>query len=262
MKTSIFTNIRAKIIALMLLGIAGMLIITTTNIVFDQKKDKNIEVGRNSQMISELILKMVMIEERFIASGDKTQLADLTELNEKMHLTLKSIEENTSDTKILEVVTGINSLSETHSKIFAETSQNLTLMNKGRADFRNTNETLIKELWLIIAQIDETETLLLMEGEFIKSEEKLLQGKLKDLISFDGTKTINLLNLISSGDSKDYLLKSKDLSVKLKKMTCDIEAVLAILDSNERNNSWNTISTFIKNNKIQEDLIYKFWGNN
>lgn len=57
MKTSIFTSIRAKIIALMLLGIAGMVIITATNTIFDLKKNQNIEVGRNSQSIAQIILQ-------------------------------------------------------------------------------------------------------------------------------------------------------------------------------------------------------------
>ena len=75
MKTSIFTSIRAKIISLMLLGIAGMVIIAATNTIFDLKKNQNIEVGRNSQTIAQTILQSMMLEEQFIASSDVDKLA-------------------------------------------------------------------------------------------------------------------------------------------------------------------------------------------
>ncbi|MCD6292071.1 MAG: HAMP domain-containing protein [Deltaproteobacteria bacterium] len=262
MKTSIFTSIKAKIIALMLLGIIGMLIITTTNILFDQKKNQIIEVGLDSQVISELILKMVMFEERFIANGDKNHLARVTEFDEKMRTTLKTIEQNTSNSQIVEIAARIASLLAEHKVIFTDTSKNLTRMNQTRSDFKKTDDTIIKGLKQVITQIDDRETMLLMEGESIKSEEKLLKSQMKDLISFDGGKTINLLNLFSTNDSKNYLLQAKDLIARHKKMIHDTEVVIAIIKSAERDQAWNKLSSLFQQNQKQEELIFKLWGYN
>jgi len=262
MKTSIFTNIRAKIVALMLLGIAGMIIITTTNFVFDQKKNQNIDVGRNSQTISETILQTVMLEERFIANGDKTLLNRITELNEKMHNTLEAIKNNAPNKKILELVTAIDPITDKHAEIFTKTSQNLTLMNKTRSEFKATDDEVIKLLNMNIAKIDEKQTMLLMEGDEISSQELLFKGQLKDMIAFEGLKTINLLNLLSTGNSKAYLKNSQDNATKLKKMFHDIEVVLEIVKDTDHNQAWKKLSTLIVSNKTKEDLIFKLWKNN
>jgi methyl-accepting chemotaxis protein len=262
MKTSIFTNIRAKIVTLMLLGIAGMIIITTTNFVFDQKKNQNIDVGRNSQTVSEIILETVMLEERFITNGDKTLLNRITELNKKMHNTLAAIKANAPNKKILALVTAINPITDKHTEIFNKTSQNLTLMNKSRGKFKATDDEIIKQLNLCIAKIDEKQTMLLMEGDEISSQELLFKGQMKDMIAFNGLKTINLLNLLSSGDSKAYLKNSQDNANKMKKMFHDINVVLDILKDTEHSQAWKKLSTQIVSNKTQEDLIFKLWENN
>ena len=101
MKTSIFTSIRAKIIALMLLGIAGMVIITATNTIFDLKKNQNIEVGRNSQSIAQIILQAMMLEEQFIASNDAAKLSSIETLRGEMQTTLETITDTTDNTEIL-----------------------------------------------------------------------------------------------------------------------------------------------------------------
>ncbi len=262
MKTSIFTNIRAKIVALMLLGIAGMIIITTTNFVFDQKKNQAIDVGRNSQMVSEIILKTVMLEERFIASGDKTLLNGITELNKKIRNTLESVKANAPDKKILTLITAIEPITDKHAEIFAKTSQNLTLMNKTKSEFKTTDDEIIKRLHQSIAKIDEKQTMLLMEGDEISSQELLFKGQMKDMIAFDGLKTINLLNLLSSGNTKTYLKSSQANASKLKKMFHDIDVVLDIIKDTERNQSWKKLSALIVSNKTREDLIFKLWKNN
>ena len=262
MKTSIFTNIRAKIIALMLLGIAGMVIITTTNFVFDQKKNQSIDVGRNSQTVSATILEMVMLEERFIANGEKTLLNKITELNQTMRNTLKSIKNAAPNKKILDLVATIEPLADKHTDFFTKTSQNLTLMNKTRGEFKATDDEIIKHLKASIANIDAKQTMLLMEGDEISSQELLFKGQMKDLIAFNGLKTINLLNLLSSSNSKAYQKKSQDNAVQKKKMFHDIGVVLDIINDAEHNQSWKKLATLFSSDKTQEDLIFKLWNNN
>ena len=61
----------------MLLGIIGMSLITLTNIYFDQQKEGNIDIGRKSQSISRQILKTMMLEEHYIASGKEDILESI-----------------------------------------------------------------------------------------------------------------------------------------------------------------------------------------
>ncbi len=262
MKTSIFTNIRAKIITLMLLGIAGMAIITITNFVFDQKKNQNIRVERDSREIAGNIMEMVMLEERFIANGDKNQLSTIDELNQKMQGTLEDIKKGTSDKKILGAIQEITALTKEHASLFAETSKNLTSLNKYKGELKTTDDNIIKQLNQSVGQIDGKQSMLLMEGEEITSQELLFKGQMKDMATFNESKTIVFLGLLSSGDSKTYLNRTQELTAKLKKMFHDIDVILDILKDNEHNQTWKKISSLIVSNKTKEELIFKLWNKN
>ena len=262
MKTSIFTSIRAKIIALMLLGIAGMVIITATNTIFDLKKNQNIEVGRNSQSIAQIILQAMMLEEQFIASNDAAKLSSIETLRTEMQTTLETIKGTTDNTEILEVVEQINSLTLRHASIFNETTKNLSLEAKTRRDFKETDDAIISALNKVMQQIDEKETMMLMEAEYISTEEKLVRAKMKDFIAFDSGKTVNLLNLFIFADIKSYLQQTQNLTAKLTKMVGDTKSLLEISKSEELDQSWKKITNLMNTSKTQETLLYKTWSTN
>ncbi|MEA1922389.1 MAG: HAMP domain-containing methyl-accepting chemotaxis protein [Pseudomonadota bacterium] len=260
MKTSIFTSIRAKIISLMLLGIAGMLIITATNIIFDLQKNQNIEVGRNSQMIAQIILKSMMLEEQFIASNNKELLSSIETLKNDMQTTLSTIKSTTDNQEILGVVEQIVSQSSEHAAIFSQTSKTLNLLTETRTKFKQTDDTIIANLNKTISGIDERETMMLMEGEFISTEEQLVRTKMKDFISFDGIKTVNLLNLFIFGDTKSYQGHTHDFAEKLKKLIGETKDLLSLAKIEELNNSADRIFVLMATNKEQEDLLFKTWS--
>ncbi len=259
MKTSIFTSIRAKIIFLMLLGVAGMVIITATNTIFDQKKTKNIEIAHNSQQISESILKAMMLEEQFIASNDSAILPSIKKLRGEMRAALSSIKNTTDNDMILKITTELESLSRKHVEIFNETSKTLNLLTKTRLDFKKTDDAIIAELSKTVKYIDDRETSLLMEGEIIPTEEKLVGGMMKDFISADGAKTVNILNLFIFADTEKYLEQTKLFNAKLAKMVEDIKNILGLAKSKELDQAWEKVSALMATNLEQEKLLYRTW---
>ncbi len=104
----------------MLLGIAGMVIITATNTIFDLKKNQNIEIGRNSQLIAQIILQSMMLEEQFIATSDATKLTSITTLQEEIQTTLNTIKNTTDNNEIIKVVKEIDSSTSKHAKILTK----------------------------------------------------------------------------------------------------------------------------------------------
>jgi len=259
MKTSIFTSIRAKIIFLMLLGVAGMVIITATNTIFDQKKTKNIEIAHNSQQISESILKAMMLEEQFIASNDSAILPSIKKLRGEMRSALSSIKNTTDNDMILKISTELESLSRKHVEIFNETSKTLSLLTKTRLDFKKTDDAIIAELSKTVKYINDRETSLLMEGEIIPTEEKLVGGMMKDFISADGAKTVNILNLFIFADTEKYLEQTKLFNAKLAKMVEDIKNILGLAKSKELDQAWEKVSALMATNLEQEKLLYRTW---
>lgn len=260
MKTSIFTSIRAKIIALMLLGIAGMVIITATNTIFDLKKNQNIEVGRNSQLIAQIILKSMMLEEQYIASNDTAKLSAIKTLQGEMQTTLTTIKSTTNSSEILKEIEQIDSLTSKHSEIFNKTTENLTLLNKTRLSFKKTDDTIIFELNKVMHEIDQKETMMLMEAEYISTEEKLIREKMKDFIAFNTGKTVNLLNLFSFADTKSYLQQNQTFATELTKMVEDTKSFLELAKSEELNQAMKKIFALMATIKSQETLLFKTWG--
>jgi len=259
MKTSIFTSIRAKIIFLMLLGIAGMVIITATNTIFDLKKTKNIEIARNSQQISESILRAMMLEKQFIASNDPAILPSIKKLRGEMRAALSSIKKTTDNKEILTITAQLESLTRKHVEIFDETSKTLNLMTKTRINFKETDDAIIAELGKAVKYISDRETSLLMEGEFLSTEEKLVSTMMKDFISADGAKTVNILNLFIFADTENYVEQTKNFNAKLAKMVEDIKNILGLAKSEALNQAWERVSALMNTNREQESLLYKTW---
>jgi len=259
MKTSIFTSIRAKIFSLMLLGVSGMLILSITNSIFDHKKSLDMQVAGGSQQIESNIIETMMLEEQFISRNTRELLPKITALRQAIDNTLKTIRPLTSNTEIQKNLQQVEKLLEEHGKIFKQVSETISLIAQSRKDFRQTDDRIIAELNLTINKINEKETLKLMEGEFLSEEEKLVGALMKDFISFDSGKTVNLLNLFIFGDTERYLANSQAFEKKLAKMIGDLENILSLAKVEELNQAWNKILALIKKNREQEKKLFDLW---
>ncbi|MBN2810068.1 MAG: HAMP domain-containing protein [Deltaproteobacteria bacterium] len=260
MKNSIFTSIRAKIISLMLLGIAGMVIIAATNIIFDLKKNQDIEVGRNSQLITRIILKAMMYEEQFIASSDTNKLTSIKSLQDEMQTVLTDIKNTSKHPEILKELDKITALTKQHAAIFDETSEKLDLLNKARVKFKEIDDSIVGELNKAIVKVNERETAMLMEGEYLSTEEILVRTKMKDFIAFDSGKTVNLLTLLIFADTGNYLKQTQALAAQLKIMIEEANSLLLLAKSEELNKVLAHVFTMMENRTIQENLVFESWS--
>ncbi|MBN2705930.1 MAG: methyl-accepting chemotaxis protein [Deltaproteobacteria bacterium] len=256
---TVFTSIRAKIIALMLLGIIGMSLITFTNIYFDRQKAGNIEIGRSSQSISRQILKIMMLEEHFIATGQEKSLAAIALAQQDVEKNLTGIKQLTKEPAIIGALAKISSLNQSHNEIFAQTSANLKLLTETRKQFKLTDDRIIALLQQVIHTIDERETALLMEGEYISTEETLLRTKAKDFIAFNGVKTVNLLNLFIFAEVDKYLAQKKTFTASLNKMIGDTRNIADLAGIAAHQQAWQQIFTLIDKNRGQEEEIFAGW---
>jgi len=243
----------------MLLGVAGMIVITATNTIFDQKKNENIEVAYNSQQISESILQAMMLEEKFINTEDPAILPAIRKLREKMQAALHFIKNTTVNDKISKATTELESLARKHVEIFNKISKTLDLLTKTRISFKKTDDAIIAELNKTINHINQRETSLIMEGEIIPTEEKLVGSMMKDFISADGAKTVNILNLFTFADIENYLEQTKAFKNKLAKMVEDIKNILGLAKSKELNEAWERVYALMTTNLEQENLLYRTW---
>ena len=177
-----------------------------------------------------------------------------------MQTTLDVIKNTSDNPEILKEIEEITSLANKHADIFGDTSRTLALLNKTRLNFKETNDAIIASLNNVMHKIDEKETMMLMEAEYISTEEKLVRAKMKDFIAFDGSKTVNLLNLFIFSDTKSYLQQTQSLTTQLAKMVEDTESLLGLANSEELSQAWKKITNLIKTNKTQESLLYKTWN--
>ena len=132
-------------------------------------------------------------------------------------------------------------------------------MTKTRLDFKETDDAIIAELSKTVKYINDRETSLLMEGEFISTEEKLVETMMKDFISADGAKTVNILNLFIFADTENYQEQTKVFKAKLAKMVDDIKNILGLAKSTELNQAWEKIYALMTTNLEQENLLYRTW---
>ncbi|MBN2706438.1 MAG: methyl-accepting chemotaxis protein, partial [Deltaproteobacteria bacterium] len=259
MKASILTSIKAKIISLMLLGIAGMVISTATNTFFDHQKNRNIEIGRHSQRISQIILESMMLEELFIGSSDNELLPRIAALDEDMNHTLEAIKTASAVPEILKAAADIAALNTGHDEIFHTTSEKLIFFNQTREKFKKTDDQLIEALQMVINQINAKETAMLIDDGYIPSEEKLMREKMKDFFAFDSGKTVNILNLFIFADVETYQKRSLAFAKQQDRMIDELTNILGLAKSDYLNQAWGKIYGLIQNNREQEKLLFETW---
>ncbi len=259
MNTSVFTSIRAKIFILMLLGIAGMIILTATNTIFDQKKNRNFSISRSSQEIARNILETIMLEGKYISHQNPALLPRIAGKRKEAARALKTIDELSDTPEIEKLAAGIAAASREHVELFSAITRLLSRLNNSRQDFKQTNEQIDSLITQAIRKSDDKERRLLMEGETIDPNEKLTVALIKDILTFNAEKSVNLLDLFIFAEPDKYLKRCEELERHRKAIFRETENITVIIKEQELIKTWQQLKALIALQQQTESAIFSFW---
>jgi len=253
-------TIKSKIILLAVVGILGLLISAAVNTVVNVQKRKDIALAKNSQVITQIILKEVLLSNT--TSTSNPMVKEFSELHAHAkdilsQIQVLAVDEKTSATATT-VVDNENQLAEIFLKI---TAINQTIDNYKNSTLEESAKVgeLVRNM---IGLINQEETMLAMEGELLPAVTMAFRDEIKNTRSLVDSRTIAGQNLFLLGDGDVFAEKIGSLRDQTQKISRNIQTLLSGVNSKEYTESWTQIKQlFIKLSEL-EDLVYTKWKNN
>lgn len=163
----LFSGIRAKIILLAVLGFLGSCLVEWVNVYWIGAMNRDIEVGRKSQEIVRLTLDAMLLEEKYINTGDKTLLETIVVDERDRKAIISEIAALSTDPRIRQAAGIISRSSEEHAGIFSEITQTIETVDRHRNAVSETVLEISAGIGAVIDAVNKSETDLLMQGELL-----------------------------------------------------------------------------------------------
>ena len=263
-------SIRSRIITLPVLGIIGIIAITGVNQYLDLSNRNNIRISRQSQEVGRSVLGIMLIEEKFINSMEASLLTDLDERGQDLEQRIANIKALADRATVHAMADRLRSAHESHGVLFSQVAANLQRMATLKKDLSATAKKAKNHLDKIIQSIEEEETMLFYEGEYLAMDKSGLRKELKDVIALNNDRLMNIRDLFVYHDmniyeeakrkiAEDFELKASNVSVMLQTMDTpeflenwqDFQNTSAALDGFET----DVTGTWVKNNRLSAELL-------
>ncbi len=257
-----FSSIRAKIVILPALGILGMGVIAGANKYLDVKKDMDIVVGRESQAASEGIIRIMMTEEQFVNRHEKDLLLEYRKHQEGLRKTMLKVKSTAVDSGIKQLADSLIKTEKDHAAIFEKMVQNIRSMDKGKRDLANRMQQMNASLHKIVSSIDNEESMLITEGEFLDPTKGGARKEINSFLGYGNEKMMNIQNLLLFSDAGKYREAKKNVEAKMQLLQKNIKTVLHAINSSDFSNIWKTVEEDVPVIARLENLVFEEWSKN
>ncbi len=257
-----FSSIRAKIVILPVLGILGMVFIAGVNKYLDINKDKDIVVGREIQAASEGILRIMMTEEQFVNRHEKDLLLEYGNHQEGLRKTMLKVQSNSVDNEIKKLADSFIKTEKDHAAIFEEMVQNIGSMDKGKRDLANRMHQMNASLRKIVSSIDNEESMLITEGEFLDPTKGGARKEINAFLSYGNEKMMNIQSLLLFSDVGKYKEAKNNVEEKMQLLRKNIKTVLQAINFSDFSNIWKGVEEDMPVIAQLENLVFEEWSKN
>ena len=179
--------IRNKILMLVILGIIGVASISGFAKYSAIKKNTYMRVLQQSQNAKAVMLQIMMAEEKFINTLDKSELSSLDEYKKNLNEALNEIRSFDVGTEIASDAANMSQTEAEHDRIFQMIAQGLSDISKAKSDLITGISSVNTNLKKVLDAIEEEETALFYQGVAGLSGGKVANGKMTLPFSVGGT---------------------------------------------------------------------------
>lgn len=257
-----FSSVRARIILLIVLGIAGMCVLGVMNQYIEYSKDKDIVAGREGQALSANILRIMKTQEAFINSHKEAALKNYQEQREAFSNAVTGILSATSDKKTTSLAEGIRNLEQNHTGIFSQMVENVDAMDKMRNKLKSELKEMNSILEKIIASIDQKETELMMEGDSLDTTQIGARREIKGFLNYGNDRMLNILSLLLFADMDQYMGKKAVLQKTRTLAVNNLATMIKATGSDTYSEEWEKVSGYLDRIDQAEEAVLSGWTMN
>ena len=256
------SGVTTKIILLASIGVIGLLVVAGINIVLDLSMDKDSRVSRNSQEIVRLSLQGILLEEKYINTGDEALISSINENGSKRQEITPIIKSITKDERVRQSADQIEVMAQKHTKAFANIIDNIAIIDRDRNAITEKMLQLSQNISRVVEAITQEETELMYEGESLDSSKLALRDEFKVLMSAFDQKLLNIQNLFVFNDAKRFEDTRVKFNDKIALTFKNAEPMLKIINSGEFNTIYSDIGNSFTVIDSLETSVFTEWQKN
>jgi methyl-accepting chemotaxis protein len=256
-------TVRAKIILLSLLGIFGTCAVAGIHKYLNASNNTNLEIGRKSQAIVGNILQVMMTEEKFINSGNKSLLSDYEGYQKQLRKTITEVKSLADEDAIKELAEKIIQLETEHAEIFQSMYKNLVFMDNDKKALRLRIERIRELIYSIVQSVDTEEAKLMTAGDTLGMSKSTLRAEVKDFKGLWNEILLNLQGLFLFSEDTNYEAMRKDIETQINIKKRNIRAFLKSINEDEFLRLWKEVEDYLPElHKLETSLVNERKKNN
>jgi len=257
-----FRTVRARIVLILLVGILGMGVLVGVNKVLDLRKNRNIQMGQESQEIRTGILNVIQIEEAFISRHEAGVLDDYGKIRESFQRKVASVRAAASDERIDSLVDGIEGMEKENAGAFSSVVQVLQQMDRDMDTLDETIREMNGIMSGMIRTIDAKEGEIMMEGEFLGQTEAGLRWELKDFLNYGRNKVLSIFRLLLFSNMESYETVKTELQKTREVKLNNINTMVEAAGNDEYAAGWESVKGHLPKIDGLEEAIVSAWERN
>ena len=256
------SGVRAKIILLSAIGVIGLILVAGMNVLLDLSMEKDLQVGRDSQEIVHLTLQGILLEEKYINTGEASLLSSINAHEEQRQRMIPRIKSMATDERIRLTVEQIGAETEEHAKTFDEITATLAVIDRDRNAITEKMLSLSQSISQVVDSITRKETELMMEGESLDPTNAALRDEFKMLRSAFDQKLLNIQNLFVFNDEKRFEETRALFNDKIALTYKNTGPMINIINSGELNAVYSDIGSSLAMVDELETSVFTAWQEN
>ncbi|QTA92096.1 methyl-accepting chemotaxis protein [Desulfonema magnum] len=256
------SSVRAKIMVLSALGIIGMSFIASLNSYLDYSIQKDMKLGRKSQMIAQETLHLLMIEANFINTNTPELLPEHKKLQKNLKRIVSEVESGTDNNRIRMLAEHIIRLEKLRSGLFQSMAESMSEIYKNKESLSLNVHHLNSHLDKVAGSISYEETMLMIEGASLDVSKAGLRSEIKNFMLLWYRKLLNIQEVFLFSDIHKYDKIRQDLENDLKLKEENIITILETLNIGELNNAWRIADEYLPKISELEMSVIAEWKKN
>ena len=257
-----FRTVRSRIFLILAVGILGMGVLVGVNKVLDLKKNNEIQVGSESQEIRTGILRVLQTEEAYINGRDEEKLETYAVLRDALEQTVASIRSKAADREVEGLAGEIARLEEENAKAFSSVVDIIHRMDRDMAEMNRLIQEMNDVMGGIVSAIDNEETMMMIEGNFLDQTKSGLRWEFKDFLTYGREKILSVFRLLLFSSMDDYRKTGELLQEKRRIKENNINTMVEAAKEKTYTDGWKTVQAILPEIDRLEASIVAGWEEN
>ena len=255
----VFKSLFVKILMISFIGIAGVMILTFINFYVSTNSSKTISCSRAGNSLIQQVLKIFLLEEKFINESDSNISIQIMMALEKSQENINSIKETNGLPELSNLLSEIDNLNNEHQavleRLIPEVMSLKTIVLEIGEHFTAGSNHVVR----IINLLDEEEAELSLMIEDLPQTEAQLRDQTSQFLGHFQTVVVAVQKLLLNNDGEAFLKDRDVLLAALKEKRINTAAQVGVVNKEKYSEVWQKVEKELETIETLLKSLYNSW---